>query len=158
MKLLLTGLLLALSSQVSNAEEKFGMAGCGLGSMMFGTSSQVSAATFNSSGFNQGFGISSGTSNCLPANQMAAVEAQKHFFANNMQVLSKEMAQGSGEYVNALARTMGCKEESHPAFASEMQKSYSYIFSAPGAMSSLDRVRSTIHENQNLNANCDTII
>jgi hypothetical protein len=158
MRLLLAGLLLALGSQVANAHEKFGMAGCGWGSMIFGTENQVLAATFNSSGANQGFGISSGTSNCLPANQAAAVQAQQVFFAENMQILSKEIAQGNGEYVKALAKTMGCKEESHPAFASEMQKSYSYIFSAPGAMSSLDRVRSTIHENKDLNASCDTII
>ena len=157
MRIILAGLLLALGSQVANAHEKFGMAGCGLGSMAFGTEMQISAATLNATG-GQGFGISSGTSNCLPANQAAAVQAQQVFFTQNMKVLSKEMAQGNGEYVKALAKTMGCKEESHPAFASEMQKSYSYIFSAPGAMSSLDRVRSTIHDNKDLNANCDTII
>lgn len=157
MRLLLAGLLLAFGSQMANAE-KFGMAGCGLGSMMFGSDSQVFAATFNSTGYNQGFGISSGTSNCMKENEAAAVEAQQQFFVNNMQVLSKEIAQGNGEYVKALAKTMGCKEESNSVFASEMQKSYSYIFSAPGAMSSLERVRSTIHENQTLNASCNTVI
>jgi hypothetical protein len=142
---------------MANAAEKFGMAGCGLGSMAFGSDSQISAATLNATGI-QGFGISSGTSNCMKENSAAAVQAQQQFFVDNMQILSKEIAQGNGEYVKALAKTMGCKEESHAAFASEMQKSYSYIFSAPGAISSLERVRSTIHENQTLNASCNTVI
>lgn len=157
MRILFAGLLVAFASQLATAAEQYGMAGCGLGSMMFGTDMQVSAATFNASG-TQGFGISSGTSNCMEANQAAAVEAQQQFFANNLKVLSKEMAQGDGEYVKALAKTMGCTEQVQPVFASEMQRSYSYIFSAPGAMSMLNRVRSTIHEHQELNSNCNTVI
>ena len=161
MRILLASAIVALASTSAFAAEKFGMAGCGLGSMMFGPEgkgSQVSAATFNSSGANQGFGITSGTSNCMPANAAYAVRVQQEFFTENMQVLSKEMAQGRGEYVSALARTMGCKDAAHAAFANEMQKSYSYIFAAPGAVSSLERVRATIHENQELNASCDTVI
>ena len=157
MRLLLAGLLLAFGSQAF-AAEKFGMAGCGLGSMMFGSDMQVLAATFNSTGANQGFGISSGTSNCLQENAAVALKTQQEFFATNITHLSKEMAQGNGDYVRAFAKTMGCNEAINNAFASEMQKSYDYIFSAPGAMASLERVRATIHSNKDLNANCDTVI
>ena len=45
----------------------YGEAGCGLGSLLFGTQSgpiQIFAATTNNSSYNQAFGITSGTSNC----------------------------------------------------------------------------------------------
>ncbi|MFN8945903.1 MAG: DUF3015 family protein, partial [Pseudobdellovibrionaceae bacterium] len=45
----------------------YGMAGCGLGSVVFGDKPgfiQIFAATLNSIGGNQTFGISLGTSNC----------------------------------------------------------------------------------------------
>ena len=149
---------LAGFAAAAHADDKFGMAGCGLGSMAMGSNgNQISAATTNATGI-QGFGISSGTSNCLKENQAAAVQAQQQFFVSNLKTLSKEMAQGNGDYVNAFASTMGCKAEVQGAFASEMQKSYDFIFSAPGAMSMLGRVRSTIHGNKELNTNCDTVI
>ena len=50
----------------AEAQRKYGIAGCGLGSVLFGTSGGVFAYTTNSSSGNQVFGITSGTSNCLP--------------------------------------------------------------------------------------------
>lgn len=159
MRFLLSALVLAFGSQAFAAN--FGMAGCGWGSMMFdhsGKGSQISAWTFNSSAANQAFGISSGTSNCLTADKAAAVNAQEQFFASNLQVLSKEMAQGNGEYVKALAKTMNCSEQVHGEFANEMQKNYSQIFAAPGAHAMLQRVRQSVRSNSNLSNSCDPII
>jgi hypothetical protein len=150
-------LLLAMSSQIALAEAKYGMAGCGLGAMAFGDKNQVFAATTNVTGV-AGFAISSGTSNCVEDPNMAAVRAQEKFFADNLKVLSKEMAQGDGEYVKALASTMGCKGSAQGAFGAEMQRSYGQIFSAPGSNAMLGRVRTLIHENRELNSNCNTII
>lgn len=156
MRKILFGLALALVSQSAFARN-FGMAGCGLGSQVMGADgNQVLAATTNATGVN-GFAISSGTSNCIPPGKMAAVRAQEEFFASNLKVLSKEMAQGEGEYVKALAQTMGCKTEVHGDFAKEMQKSYQQIFSAPGASAMLDKVRSTVKASS-FNSSCDTVI
>ena len=159
LKVFIIGLIFASAGQFANAGEKFGMAGCGLGSMVMGPAKggQVSAATTNELSFS-GFAISSGTSNCMKENQAAAVQAQEQFFVSNLQVLSKEMAQGNGEYVSALATTLGCTKGVQDAFADQMQKSYDFIFSAPGAMSMLNRVRETVHGNKDLNNNCNTII
>lgn len=155
---ILAGLVLGLMSQAALANQNFGMAGCGLGSLAMGPEgNQVFAATTNATGI-QGFALSSGTSNCMNPDQTAAVRAQEQFFVNNLKVLSKEMAQGEGQYVKAFAQTMGCNAAAQGEFAKEMQKSYETIFSAPGAMSMLNRVRSTIHDNATLNSNCDTVI
>ena len=89
---------------------------------------------------------------------MAAVHAQERFFTSNLKVLSKEMAQGDGEYVKAFASTMGCKDSVQDAFGAEMQRSYGTIFSAPGAGAMLGRVRTAIHANQELNSSCNTVI
>ncbi len=158
MRYVLGVLLLVAGSQVASAAGNYGMAGCGLGSLAFGEDMQILAGTTNLLGYNQGFGITSGTSNCVDANSAAQISAQEKFFAANLKTLSREMAQGDGEYVRALARTMGCKDDVQGAFGAEMQKSFSYIFSAPGAMSMLDRVRSTIHSSKDLNGSCNTII
>lgn len=158
MRYVLGALLLVAGSQVASAAN-YGMAGCGLGSLVFDSEgSQISAGTTNALGYNQGFAISSGTSNCVDANGAAQISAQEKFFAANLKTLSRELAQGDGEYVRALARTMGCSDAVHGAFGAEMQKQYSYIFSAPGAMSMLGRVRSTIHSSKDLNGSCNTII
>lgn len=157
MRKILFGLALAMVSQTALARN-FGMAGCGLGSQIMGPNgNQVFAATSNSTGYNQGFALSSGTSNCVSPSKMTALRAQEEFFSSNLKILSKEMAQGEGEYVKALAQTMGCKTEVHGDFAKEMQKSYQQIFSAPGAPAMLDRVRSTV-KSSTFNGSCDTII
>jgi len=156
MRKILFGLALALVSQSALARN-YGMAGCGLGAQVMGKDgSQVLAATTNATGMN-GFAISSGTSECIPPGKMAAVRAQEQFFASNLKVLSKEMAQGEGEYVKALAQTMGCKPEVHGDFAKEMQKSYQTIFNAPTSSDMLDKVRSTV-KSSSFNNSCDTVI
>lgn len=156
MRKILFGLALALVSQTALARN-FGMAGCGLGAQVMGKDgNQVLAATTNGTGSN-GFAISSGTSECIAPSKMAAVRAQENFFATNLKVLSKEMAQGEGEYVKALAQTMGCKPEVHGDFAKEMQKSYNNIFNAPNASQMLNNVRSTV-KSSSFNTSCDTVI
>ena len=72
-KLVLISILaLAIASSVQAGEQKskkfarnYGMAGCGLGSMIIGKEGgQIFAATTNGTAYNQTFGISAGTSNC----------------------------------------------------------------------------------------------
>ncbi len=159
MKKLFIGSLILFAATGAQAAKLYGMAGCGLGALAMGPDGgQVSAATTNSTSFNQGFGISSGTLNCLEPGKAAAVEAQKNFFVNNLDQLSKEMAQGTGSYVSAFAETFGCQNESSEIFASQMKRSYDDIFSAPGVMSMLSRVRSSVKSNQALSKSCSKVI
>lgn len=153
MKHLICGVLVALAAQAAHARMKYGMAGCGLGAVAFEDENALFAATTNSSSF-QSFAISSGTSNCDVDRRFAAVQAQRRFFAENMKDLSKEMAQGDGQYTRAFASTLGCSEKSYAAFGRQMQASYADIFAQPGADAALLRIRSVVSEHPELGAAC----
>jgi hypothetical protein len=88
----------------------YGVAGCGLGSIVFGAKPgmiQVVAATLNGWG-GQTFAISTGTSNCdIPeSGQQAAV-----FIEVNKEIVRKEAARGEGETIKALAGILNCGSE-----------------------------------------------
>jgi hypothetical protein len=139
--------------------QKYGSAGCGLGSIVIGPGegfSQVSAATTNGTGYNS-FAITSGTSNCVPASQMAAIENQESFMQNNYASLSKEMAQGQGETLVGLSETFGCRAEVQDEVASVLQKSHQKIFSAPGAMAALDRTKAELRAHESTQKGCDKL-
>jgi hypothetical protein len=145
---------------VASAAAPYGMAGCGLGSMIFGPDScQTSAATTNGSYFNQAFGITFGTSNCVGGGSKSLVEdIQKQFLADNYATLAKEMAQGQGETLITLSTMFGCDEASQPAFATTMQSAYHDIYAAPGVGASLKVIRSEVVANPNLSAHCTMTI
>ncbi|HVC08532.1 MAG TPA: DUF3015 domain-containing protein [Elusimicrobiota bacterium] len=112
-------------------------AGCGVGSLIFKNNemgAQILAATTNGTFGNQTFGITTGTLGCTAAGNLsqstrADVErAQKNFVAANYRDLSREMAQGQGEYLNSLADLLGCSPSAAPSFGKMTQKNYGQIF------------------------------
>jgi hypothetical protein len=144
-----------LSSPAAFAGRKYGMAGCGLGSAVFGTGGmQTSAATTNGSFGSQIFGITSGTSNCVPDSDTAAVLKQESFVVANYATLSKEMAQGQGSSVVGLAEVLGCNAEVVPAFGSFAQSKYEALFVAPGSMAMLDKLKVELASQSDLASAC----
>ncbi|MBM3381319.1 MAG: DUF3015 domain-containing protein [Betaproteobacteria bacterium] len=139
---------------VAQAQRKYGMAGCGLGSVVMGAKgSQISAATTNGTGV-QTFGISSGTSNCNPDSKAAVSEAQETYMFNNYASLSKETAQGSGATLAGLATVLGCGEAQQAEFNKFVQEEHRTIFSAPGAVAALETLKETLAKNEQLAQNC----
>ena len=139
----------------------YGMAGCGLGSMVMptqGSANQILAATTNGTLFSQPIGITAGTSNCLPPGRMAMLNRQEQFFANNISVLSKEMSQGKGAHLSAFAETFGCTGTGADSFNSEMKSNYKKIFSAPGTGAMFQRVRGVINKSKTLNKSCNKLV
>ncbi len=158
-KVLLIGVGVLACSSFAMAEPKYGMAGCGLGSIVMGAKGgQISAATTNGTLGNQTFGITSGTSNCMTGTQMAALRAQENFVAQNLSTLSKEMAKGEGESLRSLAGTFGCDEAVFSTFAGKLQASYGEIYQAPGAMAVLNSIRTTLKTDAVLPAKCAQLI
>lgn len=107
----------------------YGMAGCGLGSVVFGNKKgmvQVFAATTNGLYWNQTFGISSGTSNCGESGKMATSE----FIKTNRLALEKDVVRGQGETIASLQAVMDCKNND---FSVSMKKQYSQEFPQGGA-------------------------
>ena len=89
----------------------YGMAGCGLGSMVIADDSimQIFAATTNGTSGSQTFGISTGTSNCETSPAMVAME-QEVFLEANLASLAIESAQGGGHHMLAFAELLGCDQ------------------------------------------------
>ncbi len=108
----------------------YGTAGCGLGSLVFGSDPgmvQILAATTNGISGNQTFGITSGTLNC--AGGGGSIVATAAFVESNREVLAKDIARGSGETIEALSSLAGCSDDKQ--VAAKLQSEYSRIF--PGA-------------------------
>ncbi|MBC7397483.1 MAG: DUF3015 family protein [Bdellovibrionales bacterium] len=105
----------------------YGMAGCGLGSIVFKENDkmQVLAATTNGTFGTQTFGITFGTSNCEGGAHMVSKEQVEHYIAANQTSLKNDMARGNGEALNGLAELMG---QDSLAFARQMKTNYSKIF------------------------------
>ena len=148
-----------LLSSAAFAKTPFGVAGCGLGSIIMGPEgNQVFASTTNGTLGSQVFGITSGSSNCLEPSKQAALNAQQKFIAENYTTLSKEMAQGEGEALKAFSNTFGCTSEIYTSFAGQMQKSYAKIFSAPGSMTALEVIQDEIKSSPELSTQCNLVL
>ncbi len=93
---------------------RYGYAGCGFGSMIFEPKeNQLIAITSNHVTSSQLFGISSGTSNCVPALPTALNRAETlpDFIETNKQQLSVDAAKGRGETINTLSTLLECKPQ-----------------------------------------------
>jgi hypothetical protein len=104
----------------------YGDAGCGLGSMLFGSQPgliQVLASTTNGTFYSQTFGITSGTSNCGAS---GAIVQAEDFVKGNRPAIAKDISRGQGETISSLAELGGCKNTS--AVGKSLQKNYDRIF------------------------------
>ena len=100
----------ASSEAPASYQAPYGMAGCGLGSLVIKTDNimQIFAVTLNGTGF-QTIAISSvHSSNCTPAKADQAREEQEVFIAANMRALEEDVTSGGGDYAHAFAEVLGC--------------------------------------------------
>ena len=126
-KLALLGVLAGIMLGSSAAHAQYGMAGCGLGSLLFGkdntTLMQILAATTNGTFASQTFGITSGTSNCTQGGVVKAEREQAAFAEVNFQDLKRNMASGGGEYLTSFSTLLGCEDAAKaPLFKMAQQK------------------------------------
>ncbi|MCX6127262.1 MAG: DUF3015 family protein [Proteobacteria bacterium] len=150
--LVLSAMLVGASG--SFAAGKYGMAGCGLGSLVIAPSgNQSSAASTNGTGY-QPSGITSGTSNCKNEAGLAIQMKQEDFIATNLHSLSKEMSQGTGESLAAFTETLGCSQGAFASVASQLKANHGVIFKAPGAMAVLDSTKDVLKSDPLTNAQC----
>jgi hypothetical protein len=129
-KLAMCGTILAVSVGASVARaEVYGMAGCGLGSLVFkeNNMTQILAATTNGTFANQTFGITSGTSNCVSGGVVKAEREQAAFAEVNFQDLKRNMATGGGEFLTSFATLLGCDDAAKPVLAKMTQTKYESI-------------------------------
>lgn len=141
----------AVVDQISG--QGYNVAGCGLGSVLFGTKPgmiQILAATVNGISGNQTFGITSGTLNCdIPEmGQQAAV-----FIELNGETVRKDFARGRGETVSSLAYILKCQDSN--LFGDTMRTNLESIFQdGISTYESTRRILKTIDSNPDLKNTC----
>jgi len=154
-------LVVGLQAGTSALAVGYGPAGCGLGSVVFGSEpgfQQVFAATTNGTSGNQTFGISSGTSNCVPASKAQAFNGQREFLGLNLSSVAKESAQGDGETLRAFATTLGCSSDAYESVAKAMQANHQVIFGKPGVDAVLFQTHRTLQSDQTISKRCSKLI
>lgn len=143
-----------------SAHAQYGMAGCGLGSMLFSgdnsTVKQILAATTNGTFASQTFGISSGTSNCTSGGVVRAEREQAAFAEVNFQDLKANMAAGGGEFLTSFATLLGCEDSSKSAFAKMSQDKFETIVPSTSTtpIQMLVAVKTEIKASASLAASC----
>jgi hypothetical protein len=126
-----TIVLAVLTTHEAKAQEAYGTAGCGLGSLIIGSKPgiiQIFASTTNGTLGTQTFGITSGTSNC--AETSGAQASTKNFVETNRTVVAKDIARGQGETIATLSSMAGCRDSR--VVGSSLQKNYKRIFPESG--------------------------
>ena len=122
------------AAQVAGFDKNsYGPAGCGLGSMIFGSQPgivQVVAATTNGTSGNQTFGITFGTSNCGTGIISASNDKLNNFVSANMDQLAQDMSRGSGESLQAVAELMEIPQNARLAAYAKLQGNFSAIFAS----------------------------
>ena len=107
----------------------YGTAGCGLGSIVFGTKPgivQIFAATTNGTSGSQTFGISTGSSNCIDNGSVAQNKVLDLYLESNKVALANDVSRGNGESLTTLAKLVGCGDTLE--FRSTLQKNYTNLF------------------------------
>lgn len=141
----------AFSASAANAAN-YGMAGCGLGALVFPNDNsklQIVSSLMNGIG-GQTFAITSGTSNCVDSGATASAM----YIAVNQESLKKDIARGEGESLNGLSQLLKCSNPT--ALNNTLQQNYSTIFPSNEVKS--EEVNKNIHaliqSNSTLNGTC----
>jgi len=138
--ILSAGIARADENPAAHGKSTYGLAGCGLGSMIFGDQKgfiQVLAATTNGTFGTQTFGISSGTSNCV---ESSGTQGARTFIEGNREALAKDAARGSGETITTLSAIAGCKDAK--AVGGALQKRFARLF--PGEKTPVEEVSQNV--------------
>lgn len=144
---------------VSKYAKPYGMSGCGMGSLVFYSESdhqnqflQIVSVFLNNVWGSQTLGITSGTSNCVDSNTVAANESEV-FLEANLNNIEKEAAKGHGAHLTAFADVLGCESELK-TFETLSQNKYPIIFSELEAKSVLNRYLNEIKSHEILARSC----
>lgn len=137
----------------------YGMGGCGLGSVLFGETEsrggQILAATTNGIYGNGTFGMSSGTSNCVPDTSASSAAMRKNmdmFVSANRESLANDIAKSNGETIVAISNIMGCKDSAY--LGAKLQSRYETIFSSKEDATVSDNMFNTVSTDRYLVENC----
>lgn len=167
MKLLLilvTAFSFSMAKEVSKGGGKksyqrpYGMAGCGLGSIVIPRQgSQILAGTTNGTAFNQLFGITFGTSNCIDDSSSDVASKMDMYIHGNKSQLAGDIAKGNGETIVALSQVMGCSESA--SLGKTLKANYQNIFAGEENTNIVtDNIITVIQNDEQLSQQCKLTI
>jgi hypothetical protein len=137
----------------------YGMSGCGLGSVLFGESEnrggQILSSTTNGLYSNNTFGMSSGSSNCIPEKTAKTAELKKNmnmFISANKEALANDIVKQDGETILALGEIIGCKDTKY--LGTKLQSRYNVIYGKNDSDSVTNNMYNVISNDGYLVENC----
>lgn len=141
-------------TKVKSYSRPYGMAGCGLGSIVMDKrASQVSAATTNGTSFNQSFGLTTGTLNCVDDNAAQVAQKMDKYIQINKVQLAGDVAKGNGETIVALSEVIGCQSSQNLAVA--LRSNYKSVFGNEFITNELtDNIITVIQNDSSLASQC----
>lgn len=144
------------ASSKKSYERAYGVAGCGLGSVVVGKrGGQIFASTTNGTSSNQLFGITFGSLNCTDGPTHEVAMNMDKFIMANRSALSADVAKGDGETLTALNAVIGCNVKSNE-MGRLLKSNYNQIFSE-GAQANLvtDSIISVIINDSQVATQCN---
>lgn len=147
-KLTLLGALLTISSAQAY---HYGMAGCGVGGMVFNDQPgmiQIVAGTLNNLISPQTSAITSGTSGCY---DVGGSTAQVNYIETNKISLKSDIARGNGETLDGLMTMLGCKETN--SVKMDIKNNYKNIFNTENTT----EIFKAIKNNESVQKSCTTL-
>jgi hypothetical protein len=152
----------AATPAASGYRYNYGMAGCGLGSLLVEGEErhndklmQVISGFINNYFFPQTSAITSGTSNCTDTPKSVARMEQEVFLSANINAMTKEAAQGDGQHLAAFAEVLGCGDaRSVSSFSELSQERFDTIFADTNPTAVLDRYLTELSASSELSGSC----
>ncbi len=144
-------LVALLSMQSMAAGHHYGMAGCGLGSLVFQDQPgkiQIVAATVNDLVSPQTSAITTGTSGCY---EESRDEVSMRYIENNKSALKEDVARGQGETIEGLMTLWSC--DSHSQVTQDLKKNYNSIFKTNETTQILNDLKS----NSEIQKSCNSL-
>lgn len=149
-------------AEATSYQVPYGMAGCGLGSLVFKSDTmmeQVLAATTNGTSYSQTFGISTGSSNCQMTKADLAAQEQEVFLSTNLASLEKDVSAGGGQFVEAFAKVLGCDGTGqYSQFLAVSRANYARIFSNVDAGLVYDQYMQVLRSDETLAKDCERVL
>ncbi len=143
------------SSRTAGFTREYGMAGCGLGSMVVGKrGGQIFASTTNMTLWNQSFGITFNSLNCIDSATEQAAHRMDNFILVNQVTMADDIAKGNGETLASISSILHCSDSA--LLNSKLQGNFSHIFPnyevAPNEVT--DSIISVIMTDDGLSKSC----
>lgn len=135
--------------------------GCGLANLVYDKKSMVGISTRSTirgsySGILDWTGTTSGKFGCAKHSIVKAEKRGLHFLNANIDAVLTDASTGRGEYLQGLARSLGCQDGVFSHFALEVQENFGDIFfpASDDQARALRKIQDIIKSNKTLTNNC----